>query len=97
MTIRLSEQSDGTVMIRVKVVPGASRDRIVGELGEELKIAVSKPPQDGQANAAVVKLLAAALGIAARDVTIIAGHSNPRKQIQIRGLSATQILQKLGL
>ena len=84
-------------MMRLKVVPGSSRDRIVGELGEELKIAVSKPPQDGQANASVVKLLAAALGIAVRDVTIIAGHSNPRKQVQIRGLSTTQILQKLGL
>ena len=97
MTIRLSEQSDGSVMMRVKVVPGSSRDRIVGQLGEELKIAVSRPAEDGQANAAVVKLLAAALGIAVREVTIVAGHSNPRKQIQIRELSAAQVLQKLGL
>ena len=97
MPLTLIDNPDGSVTMRVKVVPGSSRDRIVGELGEELKIAVTKPPQDGQANAAVVKLLAAALGVAVGDVTIVAGHSNPRKQIQIRGLSAAQILQKLGL
>jgi len=79
----------------VKVVPGASRDRIVGLLGDALKIAVSKPPAGGQANRAVVQLLAEALAIPAQQIQITKGHSSPRKQIAISGLSLTQIQQRL--
>jgi uncharacterized protein (TIGR00251 family) len=94
MQIHLTEQN-GEVRFAVKVVPGASRDRIVGALGDALKVSVKKPPEGGAANAAVVGLLAAALGVPAGRVQIVRGHATPRKEISVSGLSAPQVRQKL--
>jgi uncharacterized protein len=87
----------GGVKISVKVVPGSSRDRIVGELGDALKIAVSKPPQGGEANRAVISLLAERLGVPARQIQIIRGQSNPRKEVTIIGVTAQTLVERLGL
>ena len=88
--------TDG-VEITVKVVPGASRDRIMGLLGDALKIQVSAPPERGKANAAVAKLLAAILGVSARSVSVISGTTSPRKVVLIRGCTIDQATSKLGL
>jgi uncharacterized protein (TIGR00251 family) len=89
------EQRAGGVSVAVKVVPGASRDRIVGELGDALKLAVSKPPQGGAANAAVVGLVSHTLGLPRQNVTIVRGHSTPRKELLIVGLTVEQVCQRL--
>jgi uncharacterized protein (TIGR00251 family) len=96
MSLKISAQSGG-VKIGVKVVPGASRDRIVGPLGESLKIAVSKPPQDGAANRAVIAILSSQLGMPEAQVQIVQGHSSPRKQVLISGITAEQLIARLGL
>lgn len=79
------------VRLKVKVVPGSSRDRIVGMLGDALKIAVSAPPQRGEANRAIVKLLAAKLGLHSSQIEIVRGHTSPRKELMIRGVSRKQV------
>ena len=94
MTLKLTNEPGG-VRLMLKVVPGSSRDRIVGTLGEALKIAVSKPPQDGAANRAVVKLLADGLGLPEAAVTIVRGHSNPRKEALVAGLTVEQLTSRL--
>ena len=52
-----------TARLKAKVVPGSSRNRIVGWLGDALKINVTAPPEKGKANEAVVELLSMKLGI----------------------------------
>lgn len=94
MPIRLTRDAAG-IRLPLKVVPGASRDRIVGALGEALKVAVSKPPQGGDANKAVVRVLAAALGVPVASVNIVRGHSNPRKEAQVVGLSMQELTSRL--
>lgn len=96
MPVRIESHPQGAV-IHVKVVPGASRDKIVGELGDALKVAVSKPPQGGAANDAVIKLLAKQLGIPKANIRIVRGQASPRKEIQIIGLTINLIVQRLGL
>src|SRR5690554_3006126 len=49
--------------IAVKVVPRASRDEVVGWLGDRLKIKIAAPPQDGRANDALEAFLAERLGL----------------------------------
>jgi uncharacterized protein (TIGR00251 family) len=85
----------GGAMIAVKVVPGASRDRVVGALGDALKVATSAPPEKGKANAAVAAILAEALGLPRRAVELAAGATSPRKEFFARGLSADEARQRL--
>ena len=86
---------DGGAVIAVKVVPGASRDRVMGPLGDCLKVATSAPPEKGKANAAVAKILAKALGVDARCVQLISGPANPHKEFMIAGLIADAIRREL--
>ena len=69
--------------LNVKVVPGSSRDQIVGWLGDALKIKVMAPPEKGRANEAVVELLSTKLGITTDDIEVVSGHSSPSKVIAI--------------
>ena len=86
----------GGAVIPVKVVPGSSRDRIVGVLGDSLKIATSAAPEKGKANAAVAKILAEALGMDARRVELVSGQTNPRKEFFVQGASAQSVRETLG-
>ncbi|MBN2560089.1 MAG: DUF167 domain-containing protein [Phycisphaerae bacterium] len=81
----------------VKVVPGSSRDRISGLLGDALKVQVSAPPERGRANAAVVSLLSNVLGVSARDVAVTRGTISPRKTVFVRGASVEEVASALGL
>ena len=83
--------------IAVKVVPGASRDRIVGVHGDALKVQVAAPPEAGKANERLCEILAAALGIPARDVVVVGGHRVPRKIVGVRGLALADARQRLGM
>ncbi|MDP6635224.1 MAG: DUF167 domain-containing protein [Phycisphaerae bacterium] len=86
----------GGAVIPVKAVPGASRDKVVGVLGDCLKIATSSAAEKGRANASIAKTLAKALGVSRRDVEIISGMTNPRKEFQVAGLSAADMRVRLG-
>ena len=69
--------------LNIKVVPGASRDQIVGWLGDALKIKVKAPPEKGKANEAVVTLLAKTLGVRRDTIEIVSGHGSPAKTVDI--------------
>lgn len=87
--LALTDGPDG-VVVAVKAVPNASRDRIVGVLGDCLKVTVSAPAEKGKANKAIAKLLASTLGLSQRDVTLTAGATNPRKEFRLGGVSAVR-------
>ena len=70
----------------MKVVPGSSRNQIVGWLGDALKIRVMAPPEKGKANEAVVEILAEKLGISTDDIEVESGRSSPSKVIAVTGM-----------
>lgn len=74
-----------TATLRVKVVPGAKRDEVIGPLGDRLKIRVIAPPEGGKANKAVCELVAAALGVDPRGVRVAHGTTSPLKTLAIEG------------
>jgi uncharacterized protein (TIGR00251 family) len=81
--------------INVKVVPGSSRDRVVGPYGDGIKVQVSAPPEGGKANRAVVELIAGALGVRSQQVQVVKGHTQPRKLIDVVGMADCEIREKL--
>ena len=86
---------EGGATISVKVVPGSSRDRIAGVLGDCLKIATAAPAEKGRANRAVAAILAKALGVGAKDVELVSGTTSPRKEFIVTGLTAGHVRNKL--
>jgi len=85
----------GGAVISVKVVPGSSRDKVVGVLGEALKIATAAAAEKGRANLAVASTLARALGVDSRRVTLARGQASPRKEFHVAGLSVDEVRRKL--
>lgn len=71
--------------IQLKVIPKSSRNRVVGWVGDRLKVAVTAAPERGKANEAVIETLAAELGIAPQRIRIVAGETSPLKTLQIEG------------
>jgi uncharacterized protein (TIGR00251 family) len=74
--------------IDILVQPRASRAKLGPMHDGRLKVAVTAPPVDGEANAAVVEVLAKALGVPRRQVEVIAGLSSRRKTVRIEGADA---------
>ncbi len=94
MNVRV-EPCAGGVRIAVKAVPGSSRDRIAGEHGDTLKVCVAAPPEKGKANDRICELLAAALDVPARDVSVASGASSAAKSIEVRGLDRDTTVARL--
>jgi uncharacterized protein (TIGR00251 family) len=82
-SLHTEQRPDGAIRFPVHVQPRAARSEIVGMHGDALKVRVAAPPVDGAANAALVELLAAALGIPRRCVRVAAGASSRAKIVEI--------------
>jgi uncharacterized protein len=90
----LQQRSEG-VCISLKVQPRASRSEIAGLIGNELRVKVTAPPVDSAANEAVLELLAETLNCARNQLELLRGATSRHKQILVRGLTASQIEEKL--
>ena len=82
-------------VLKVKVIPGASRDRIAGKLGDAIKVQVSAAPERGKANDAVINVIAALLGLRRNDIQIARGHAQPRKLLEINGIDQQTLDQRI--
>lgn len=81
--------------LTLKVVPGSSRNVITGWLGDALKVRVTQPPENGKANKAVISLLATALDIPAKHISICTGHTASTKVIEVQGISNAELRTKI--
>jgi uncharacterized protein len=84
-----------TARLQLRVSPGAKRSAIVGRHGAAWKVRVNAAPEDGKANAAVVKLLADTLALRERDVEIVSGHASRDKTVALAGVRPEEIERRL--
>jgi uncharacterized protein (TIGR00251 family) len=94
--LQLAEVSDGTT-IKVRIQPRASRNTIAGIHDGSLKLFLTSPPVDGEANQACVAFLADFFGVAKKSVQIISGHKNRKKVVKVFAVGKAFVLSKLKL
>ncbi|MCH2140320.1 MAG: DUF167 family protein [Phycisphaerales bacterium] len=82
------------ILLRIKAVPGASRDVIAELLGDRIKIRVAAPPAGGQANRAICKLLST---MTSSTATIESGHASALKSVRIAAVTPETVASTLGL
>ena len=86
--------------IPVRVTPRSASPGIGGwrastDGREELEVRVTEAPSDGAANAAVIRLLAVALGLSKSQLTLVAGHTGRHKRIAVP-LEIVEVRRLLG-
>jgi len=87
-------ERDGALIVDVQVVPRASRTAVGPVVGERLRVAVTSPPVDGEANSAVIDALARAFGVRRSAIEILHGERGRRKTVRIAGATRAA-LEKL--
>jgi len=85
------------IILSIRTQPGSSKNRIIGEYGGRLKLAVTAAPEKGKANKAVIELLADTLHINESSIQIISGESSRDKRLMIEGLTPEDIKSLLNL
>jgi uncharacterized protein YggU (UPF0235/DUF167 family) len=83
------------VELTVRVTPRAEADRVGPYAAGLLQVRVTRPPADGEANGAVLRLVARALGVPRSSLTLVAGARARVKRYAVHGVSADDLRARL--
>jgi uncharacterized protein (TIGR00251 family) len=83
--------------LRLRVSPGARASTVVGRYGDAWKVRVAAAPEDGQANEAVLRLLAEGLALPRKNVELVSGRASRDKIVSLTGIDAAEAERRLGL
>ena len=86
--------SSTVVRFAVRLTPRSAATRIDGVVDGVLRIRVAAPAVEGAANSALVRLLADELGLAGRDVRIVAGGKSRQKLVMVEGIAADAVIAR---
>jgi len=71
--------------LRVKVIPKSAKNEVVDIMEDEtIKIRIKAAPENGKANAELIKFLSEELNVLEKNVLIISGVSEPLKLIKVK-------------
>ena len=82
------------VRFAVRLTPRAAADRVEGVIDGVLRVRVGAPAVEGAANNALLRLLSDELGVARRDVRIVAGASSRQKLVVVDHVDAEAIVAR---
>ena len=91
------ESTPSGVLLRVYVTPRSSANKVVGVHNGEIKVALTSPPVEGEANRALVQFLAKILKVPRTTVRIESGQSSRHKVMRVQGVEEEEALRLLGL
>ncbi|WP_306534491.1 DUF167 domain-containing protein [Geobacter sp.] len=92
--LRITETAD-CVTFSVHVQPRASRNEICGIQGDAIKLRLTSPPVEGEANRLCAEYLAKLLKVPKSAVTIIAGEKSRHKTLRVAGATTQAVLALL--
>lgn len=73
------------MLLRVRVVPGASRNQVAGEIQDRLRLRIQSPPVEGAANRELVKYVAGLFDLGKSRVKIVKGDTSREKTLLLEG------------
>ena len=82
---------EGGVRFSVRVQPRSSKPGVAGLHGDALKVRVGAAPVDGAANDAVIAVIADALDVPRRAVTIVSGATSRSKVVEVLGVTPASL------
>lgn len=77
------EEKDGHVQLKVIVIPKSSKNEVVGDYRDSLKVKVNAAPEKGKANAAVIEVLASYFDIKKSQIMLVSGMTSRNKVFQL--------------
>jgi Uncharacterized conserved protein len=80
------EAIPGGIVVSIRVVPRAGRSGIAGTRGGALLVRLNAAPVDGAANEELIAVIAKALGVPKRSVTIVSGERSRQKRVRVSGV-----------
>lgn len=92
--IQVTPHADG-IRFQVRVQPRSSRNEIVGEQQGALKVKLTAPPSEGEANRALIAYLAEVLGVAKKNVSLLKGQSSRTKLVEVRGVTPEEFIARV--
>ncbi|MBU4510559.1 YggU family protein [bacterium] len=87
--------SGNDLIVKIKIIPGSSKNKIVGIYNNALKIAIAAPPVEGKANKKCIAYLAEYFDIAKSKIEIISGQTSKNKLIKIYDITQEIFLEKI--
>ena len=94
MTLYIEEKG-GAVVLRVLVQPRASKNELAGVHGDCLKIRITSPPVEDQANKKLCAFLSKLIGVGKKQVEVVGGHKTRVKKVRISNASMDEVRKKL--
>ncbi|TAL05334.1 MAG: DUF167 domain-containing protein [Chloroflexota bacterium] len=86
--------TSAAVRFAVHLSPRSAATRVEGVVEGVLRVRVAAPAVEGAANTALVRLVADELGVARRDVRIVAGAKTRQKLVMVEGIAAESIVAR---
>lgn len=83
------------VILKIHVQPKSSKNEIVGYYHDTLRIKVTAPPVDGQANRACIRYLAGFFELKRSQLSIVKGYTSRVKLLEIKGIGKERLLKRL--
>lgn len=80
-------QDGDSLLLECSILPKAKEEKIVGRVGDTLKIKLMAAPTDGKANRALIRFLATECELASSRVSIVRGAGSRRKTLCLQGVS----------
>jgi hypothetical protein len=81
--------------LELVVVPRSASDRVGPYSSGVLRVRVTRPPADGEANRAVLRLVARALDLAPSRLSLVAGSRGRRKRVRVEGMDDDELRRRL--
>jgi len=92
--IALEQRASG-IVLPVRAQPGAKKNALTGEHAGQLKVSVTQAPEKGKANAAIIEVLAAGLGLKRSQIELLAGETSGQKKFLVTGVSLAELQARI--